>query len=509
MPMRAFPTIVSLSTCAALVFPTRAVAGPSAEAVRLDDLIAVAVQQSAGLAKARADRSISRAEADAAGLDQDWITTAELGWKKTVTGTNADFQPVQLIDDSKITGSLGVAKKIPTGANVSAQIGLAQNTQAFIIDPLFSVDVADEQQFVDNGQASAQLKIEQPLVRGFGEISTGKQRRARAAAEGAGVKAQLAAEELIRDLIISYWELAYTAQELQVRKKSLDLAKDQYEKTKDARRAGAVADNALRAVEYQLAVREEALLRAQLDVEARSLDLRRISGLEISRRDLVLVPGEPFELDNTSVSIDDALDVALTDNPRLLALLADKRGADLDVDLARDAGRPQVNLEVAGTLFGDGQSSSEAVGALGSGGGYAISANLSFAFELGRSHSGATLAAAQRRTKVVIDAQDLRRMIEVEIVQAVHGVTAARQRATLAEKAIDVAASNAQSEVANFRAARSSNFDVLKRQDELVEAQLRKARSIADYHIAVTKLEFLMGTLLEQYGVEVRGKAAR
>ena len=293
-----------------------------------------------------------------------------------------------------------------------------------------------------------------------------------------------------------------------VRRKSLELAAAQYATTRDARRAGTVADSALRAVEYQLAVREEALLRAQVEVEARSLELRRMSGLEISRRDLVLVPGERFELDDGSYSIDDALDAALTDNPRLLALLGEKRAADVDVAIADDAARPQVNLSLAGTLFGDGPSTGEAVGALGAGGGYQLTASLAFQFEIGGARHGAQVAATQRRSKVVIAAQELRRMIEVEVVQSVHTVTAARKRAELAEKAIDVAVATLQAEIANFKAARTTNFDVLQRQDELVEAELRRARSIADYHVAVAKLEFLTGMLLERYRVEVRADHA-
>lgn len=495
--------LFAASVALALSAPTVAAAGPDAEAVRLDDLIAVAVQQSAGLIKARADRTIARAEADAAQLERDWITTADLGWKRMVVGDQVEPPPLQLVDETAVTATVGVAKKVPTGGQLSVQFGLAQTTQEYDISA-FPAGVAEDAEFADNAQASASLKFEQPLLRGLGAAAAGPQRRARVASEGANIKAQLAAEELLRDLVTSYWELAYAAQELQARKASLNLANEQYDDTKAARRVGAVPENALRAVEYELAVREEALLRAQLEVEARSLELRRLSGLEVSRRDIVLIPGEPFEADRQTFSVDESLDLALADNPRLQALLADKRLADLDVELAEDAAKPQVNLSVQGVLFGDGPTSGEAVGALGSTGGYELSANVSFAFEVGASHRGATRAATQRREKVVTDAKDLRRMIEVEVVQAVHAVTASQRRTELADKAMDVARNNLRSEVANFRAARTSNFDVLRRQEELVEGQIRKARAVADYHIAVAKLEFLTGTLLERYGVEVR-----
>lgn len=507
MPTRA--RLLPLAACLALAITAApAAAGPATEAVKIDDLVAVAVRQSATLARARADRSIARAEAEAAGIEHDWITSAEVGYKKTHVGDNIDPQLVQLYEDQKITGALAVAKKVATGATVTAQLGLQQIQQEYAIDPLFQLNATDEQiadaEFVDNAQASAQLKIEQPLLRGFGDIGAARQRRARLVAEGANVKAQLAAEEMLRDLVLAYWELAYAAHELQIRQQSLALARTQYTVTQDAKRAGAVASNALKAVEYQIAVREEALLRAQLDVEARSIELRRIAGLEVSRRDIVLIPGETFAIDDRSWEIENALELALLDNPRLQVLLAEKRSADLDVDIARDASRPQVNLALQGTVFGDGTTSGEAVGGLGGGGGYEISANLSFSFEVGSSHAGANRAATERRSKVVVDAQDLRRIIETEVVQAVHAVAVAQQRATLSDKAIEVAADNVDAERASFLAARTSNFAVMQRQDDLVDAHLRKGRAIADYHGAVAKLEFLTGGLLEHYGVELR-----
>ena len=52
-------------------------------------------------------------------------------------------------------------------------------------------------------------------------------------------------------------------------------------------------------------------------------------------------------------------------------------------------------------------------------------------------------------------------MIEVEVVQAVHAVTAARRRAELGEQAIDVAAATVQAEIANFKAGQQNSVLVI------------------------------------------------
>ena len=59
-------------------------------------------------------------------------------------------------------------------------------------------------------------------------------------------------------------------------------------------------------------------------------------------------------------------------------------------------------------------------------------------------------------------------------------------------------------EHARFDVGRTTNFEVLRRQDELAQAQLRQARAKADYRIAVASLQSLTGALLARHGVELR-----
>ena len=49
----------------------------------------------------------------------------------------------------------------------------------------------------------------------------------------------------------------------------------------------------------------------------------------------------------------------------------------------------------------------------------------------------------------------------------------------------------------------------MQRQTELIDARLRRGRAVADYHIAVAQLQWLSGTLLEQYRINVRPRAER
>ena len=59
---------------------------------------------------------------------------------------------------------------------------------------------------------------------------------------------------------------------------------------------------------------------------------------------------------------------------------------------------------------------------------------------------------------------------------------------------------------ASFMVGRTTNFQVMQRQSELIEARLRRGVAVADYHKAVAQLQFLSGDILPQYRVNVRSK---
>lgn len=475
--------------------------------VKLDDLIAVAVRQSPTLARARVDRAAAKHLVHAADAEQEWVLSSELSWRRSAQG-NIDAPPVALVAERTTGGQVGLGRKLPTGGTLSLATGIERSDQEYEYADFLGGGaglVIDDYEVIQNSTARAQVSLEQPLLRGVGPgVALAPRRRAELAADAATLEARLAAEEMLRDLVAAYWELAYATHALEVRQRSLALAKAQLATTLDAKRAGTVPAAAVKAVQYQLAVREESALRAQIDVEARSLELRRVAGLEIGRREVLVVPGERFEVDDRRVEIADSLERALEDNARLGVLLARKRAAQLEVDLARDLTRPRLDVGLSAAVLGQGEGAGEAFGELGNVDAYEVSARLSFSFELGGASSAAVKAAAERRRKVMIDAADVTRAIETEVVASVHAVVAARQRVRLADAAITVAEDNLGAERANFLVARTSNYAVLERQDELIDAHLRRGRAIADYHQSVARLDFLTGDLLERHGVEVQ-----
>ena len=74
----------------------------------------------------------------------------------------------------------------------------------------------------------------------------------------------------------------------------------------------------------------------------------------------------------------------------------------------------------------------------------------------------------------------------------------------LSRTAIDLTQRNIKAETGRFELGKSSNFDVLLRQEEHTQARLRYARAAADYLRAAAFLEALTGEILTRYGIKMQ-----
>lgn len=499
--------------------------GPEARGValfKLDDIIEVAVRLSPDIARARADREIARGSAGAARKDQAWVLSASANYQRDAVGADTPtnrLEPLQVVADDKATGSLGLGRNLPTGGNIAVELGLSHERRELNVtgEVLAQVGMTQSEcgENVDifcQDQATARLSLKQPLARGLGsDVALAGERKADLAAAASTVKAQLAAEEMIRDLVSAYWELAYAAYEVDVRAQALDLARKQDQLTRQEMRAGTATQNAIDAVTYEIAVRDEALLTAKLTFEKKSLEMRRKAGLEIGRRDIVVRPSEPLEVDNEDWSVDEVLAKSHKINRQLATIVLEKKMADVDVAVTHDATLPQIDLSLSGALLGTGDTSSGAFSGVGGGDGfgYQVVAGLSMSFELSGAAKAANAAALAKRHRLDVDRVDLERQIDAEVVSSVKVLMSGRTRVALTDKAIAIAEENLKAERASFLAQRSTNFQVMQRQTQVIDARIRRGRAVADYHVAVAQLQYLSGTLLDAYQVRVRARSER
>src|SRR5262249_31579603 len=125
--------------------------------------------------------------------------------------------------------------------------------------------------------SNLQLSFKQPLLRGFGtQIAMANLRKARIQKDLALLNRQARAANVLRDVAIAYWELAYSTQELAINRSGVDLAEEQLRFTKAQIKVGRAAPIDAAAAERAIADRQQQVVASEQGLYFRTLDLQRL-----------------------------------------------------------------------------------------------------------------------------------------------------------------------------------------------------------------------------------------
>jgi outer membrane protein TolC len=472
-----------------------------ARSVGLRDLVAQALAHSPNLGAAVADLDVGYAGVVAArGLD-DFVLGAGASWnesRRPLVGGTPVQQPA--LDDVLV--SVQLTRPLPTGGTVGLKLSSELTRNEYATDNLVGG--------FDRSAATAwvpwlQLVLTHPLLRGAG-VRTARAQRFRAAAvrDQATLNRETVASVLVRDVVGAYWELAYAKDELAIRQTSASSAREQLAIVKANIAVGKQPPSASAEVLVAMALRdEEALLAGEAERE-RSLDLERLVGLPLDpRRRLAAaeIAGAPVPLP----AVEALLASAHEHNPQLAAAHAGERAAAVDVDVTANGLLPQLDLAFAGGPTGNANDLGVAFGQLGRFQAYALSGSLVLSSALERHGAkGARNAAAATLRKARLGSDDILLQIDTAVLRLVAQIETAAERIAVLAATTDHATLDLEAERARFAVGRATNFDVLRRQDELAQARLRQARARIDYHRTVAALEAVTADILPRYGVELK-----
>ena len=116
---------------------------------------------------------------------------------------------------------------------------------------------------------------------------------------------------------------------------------------------------------------------------------------------------------------------------------------------------------------------------------------------------GLAREARETRRKLSVTGTDVRAQLAQGMARAVAQLEVARRRVALSRRAIDLANENIKIETDRFNLGKATNFDILNRQEELRQAELRKAQAMIDWHKAETVVAALTGDILGAYGLSL------
>jgi outer membrane protein len=492
-------------TCALLVLlASPASSADSAAELALPDIVAVAVRQSPDFERAKYDLDVARANVErAAGLEDVHINVT----------TSYQYQPDQVLDASDTlalgSASLTISRALPTGGTLAVIGGLQYSD--FSAPP--SSNLANV-----TYTSSASLALTQPLLRGaWSKAFEAPIRQAEHARDAARLDREARARVSLVGIVEAYWQVALAWETLEVRKGSLDLANQQLAFTEGAIRSDKLAKSEELAVQEAIAVRQQDVLDAEQQVLDRSLDLRQLVGLEI-QPNAVGVKTAPLP-QPTPVDLDVATAVAAAydHSAELAVLAADERGAVAGVDQADGRARSRLDFQAQGGPIGI--SGGLPVNPNGSGPltngtpyrsanilldhpGYEVFGSLTFDRAVqARTEHGGQEAAHAVLLRARVDTQAARVRIAANATRGVQRAQAALAAIALDEKAIELADANVKAEQRKLELAKSTTFEVLRRQDDLQQVRLRHATSVVNYLNARAELDGLTGAILSQFGI--------
>ncbi|MBC8133015.1 MAG: TolC family protein [Deltaproteobacteria bacterium] len=406
------------------------------------------------------------------------------------------------------TANLALVRPLESGGQISlAAQDIVSNSQICITQPSMP-SVCTFGGNLTYYNSNLNLVFTHPLLRGFGtEIATANLRKQRIQRDVSLLNRQAAAAVVIRDVVSAYWDLGYTADDLQIRRSAVTLAQQQRAYTQAQVDVGRLGQADLAAVDRAIADRLQDVALAEQTLLIRALDLERLMGRAVVATFVAPTPSErPSSSEPAPIDTVAETARALQSSPQLRALRAGLELSEIDVRTAQALLRPKLDFTgsvgTAGVQFGFGEAWSQAARFEN----IVWSAGLAFQLPLqNRAARGNEQAARASGEAARIDLGDLELGIRDGVVRMTAAARTAARRRELARAAVGYAQKNLDAERARFEVGRSTNNDVLLRQQELKNAEIQIARASADLANAETALAALTGEILDRYGVLLRG----
>ena len=463
----------------------------------LAEIIAAAVRQSPELARAKLDLATAQAQLERS----QGITDDHVGAKAQVSVTHGDKQdPFGNQQTEHVEAS--VTHPLSTGGTIGMTVSGDRLREA-VASPVPGQGLQFAAPIV-RWALSPALTLTQPLLRGAGQAAFEAPIHQ---AEHQRDAAALAQEARARDLLVAiaqaYWQVAFTWRQLEVRKASLDLAQKQLAYTEGAIRAEKVAQSEALAVQQVIAVRKQDVIAGEQELYDRSITLRQIAGLEIGPDALDLkTDALPLQIEAATLDLPSVVRAAFDHSAELASLEASRHAAEVGVAAAESAAKSKLDVSLSAGPLGVDVTARQGAANLFSNPGYVFLGSLDFdhAIEQHAEHGGQAVARAALHQAEVAE-REARAKLALRATRAVQRAQAALASIALADEAIQLAEQNITAEQKRFELGKSTNFEVLRRQDELEQSRLRQASSVNDYLAARADLDGLSGAILARYGI--------
>lgn len=477
--------------------------GAQVRRLTVDEAVRLALENNLGVQVARINPQLQ--DLSVALARTAWVPT----FTTTVQGASTDVPNTSFLSgtegdkvtNGRIASNIGFTQQTAWGGNYSIGWDSTRSTTTNIFS-----------NFSPQLQSSLSLHIRQPLLRNFG-IDTLRQQviLSQKNREIADISVQQTVATTSRSVRNAYWDLAYAIASLAVQQQSLDLARESLRETNTRIQIGTTPPIDAVEAEAEVALREEAVIVAQAQIETSQDALRALIFNQLSP-DFWSIQIEPADLpafQPVTVDVDGAVRNALQMRTDLLEARKQLEENDINVRYYRNQTMPDITASFDYGLTGLGgrefvrgtgfpgpivgttrRSFGTVLGDLFGNQFPNWTAELSISYPIGRSQQDASLARARLQSSQIVTQL---KNAELQVVTQVRN--AARQVQTNAKRVASTRASRSlaeqrlDAERRKLAAGTSTNFIVFQAQRDLAQARNNELSAILDYNRSVVDLE--------------------
>jgi outer membrane protein len=426
-----------------------------------------------------------------------------LDWNSSVTLSTSEVEQAtadvtQSSNREQQVANIGFSHLFSTGATF--QVGFnnsrsAENAPTFTLDSFYS--------------SSLGASLTQPLLRNFGVDTTWS--GINIAKNNLGISHEAFRTvmlETVNSVEEAYFTVLFDRLNLEVQRQSLDLAREQARITQIRIDVGADAPLDILQPQVTIAEREQGVLLAEAALRASEDTLRRLINLPIEEWDREIHPTEKLDYQEPSVDLPSSIEKALTDRPELIQARLTQANRKISQSYARNQVLPRLDLTARYNLTGVDVDYSEAVSQVTGIDFPGWDVQLQFGLPILNTQARANARAAQLELERAYTSEDqTRQQIIIEVRQAVRDIQTAYKGILVTRTGRDVAEKNLDAERKRFDNGMSTNYDVLRVQNELATARSSEIRALTGFKRAVSNYHRAIGDLLDVRGIELQAPA--
>jgi outer membrane protein TolC len=332
--------------------------------------------------------------------------------------------------------------------------------------------------------------------------------------------------DILAGVANTYWDLVFSIEDLKLKEKSLERAKDLERRVKAQVDVGSLAPIEILQAKAEVASRQQSLLISKDSIQDNEDKIKNSMTVNFNSpfgSSNILPVDHPIYKNDMELQLNEAINLALLKRPDYLSKKKDLQSKNIQVKFNENQLYP--SLDLFGTfglngLAGDARTITNFDGSTARSsfdGSYGDTLDnltdtkffnwefgLKLSYPLGNRSAKSKLTASRLRThQSILDIKKLERSIIVEVREAVRQIQTNIQRISAAKISRQLGEEKLAAEEKKFEVGLSTSFNVLEFQEDLAENQSQEIEAIIDYKKSKINLNRVLGQTLEEYGVKV------